>query len=331
MDLLPMRVQNIFNQMFKPDPIELNPANMPMQDQNQVPNINLLQELLTPRTDTQNQLKTMMESQPKREDFKPSLFQNIMARLSGLSESGAAGQANGQMIGYKGMGTAGNRLIHENLNRPYTEAMSDWGAKLKPLGEIADLERADNTNRRMIASTMISDQNKDADRETKESIAADRTAVQRENIAQKDRFLAYKYFAQAHPDHKIQQDAQGYLIAIDPQNPTNFIYIQDDKGNKVKGARLPDVEKIKQETSAALTQIAARADAAKDLEGTRHINDLGEIEARTEGGIKRDAAKPASASGSKPKVDDKKVFPNGKVGRWDGQGWVDTGEVAKKK
>lgn len=346
MDFLPLKVRNTLANLFQPDPVQLNPNDLAQQDltgmtspeQSSNNLSSMIQSLLQPQNTAGPELQNLLANQPQRQDFKPSPMANVMSRLSGLSSSGPAGQANGQMIGYKGMGIEGQKIVDSNLNRGYNQAMDSWEAKLKPLNELADTERADNTNRRMIAGQMQRDENTDLERERRTTADENKSSLEKGKLAEKYAYLAVVAEKNKNAHVKLMSDSQGYIFSADPISGSSK-YVLDADGNKVKGDKLPEMEKLEIQQNNEMSRIAARGNQARQTvaaQGNKEVDvsnkTLGnkkELKAATPG--KNTAAVEGSGSpkAKTPKVGDEKVFPNGKVGKWDGNGWANTGKVAK--
>lgn len=271
MDFLPLKVRNTLASLFQPDQVNLNPNDLAQQDLSGMgsnpsgSNSNLssmIQSLLQPQNTAGPELQSLLANQPIREDYKPSPLTNVMSRISGLSASGPAGQANGQMIGYKGMGAEGQKIINSNLDRGYNQAMDSWEAKLKPLNELAGTERADNTNRRMIAGQMQRDENTDLERERKSTADENKNTLEKDKLAEKYAYLAVVAEKNKNAHVKLMSDSQGYIFSADPITGSSK-YVLDADGNKVKGDKLPEMEKLEIQQNNEMSRISARGGEAR--------------------------------------------------------------------
>jgi hypothetical protein len=263
MDFLPLRVQNIFNSMFQPDPVQLNPAEMaatgnipgPVPQQQGI-NPEVL-AALAPSTQAQQQLMGHLQNQPKREDYKPSMFGRITSALSGLSAAGPQAYSGGAALGYRGMGAEGAKIIDANMNRGYNRAMADWSAKADPLGTLASSERADNTNKRLSAQMLLTDADRDAERKRKETEDKARNDREAAKLEEKYAHLAYLREKSLNPAGKIIADKDGFVLIVNPVTG-EVKPLFDDDGNKIKSDKLPDEMKLEIQQNNALAQIAAR-------------------------------------------------------------------------
>lgn len=339
MDLLPMRVQNIFNSMFKPKPVELNPNQIDIAALAGQPSN---AELFTPEREASGKLMEYLNSQPKREDFQPSRMTNILSRIQALGGSGAAGQANGQMIGYKSGGADNIKMQDYLLNRGYSEAQEDWGAKLKPIQELADAEANRNTQGRIMANTIIRDRTANRGIESREGIAQGRLQLGRDQLDQKEKYanrlFTFKYYALNNPNMKIQQLSDGTLVGINPKTG-EVQELKDDDGQPLTGADLPELEKIRLQHTNRLSEIAAQggqtrqniaAQGEKEVDvAERTLEPKKELKTTTPGSSKNTAG----TGTGKNKKGDRKVYPNGNVGEWTGTGWklVGTADVKPAK
>ena len=343
-----LKVRNTLAGLFNPDPVQLNPNQMtpdqisaignqsPMSGDFQLENI---RKLMEPHTVAQDQLTAQLGNQPNRTDYKPSLMTNILSRIGGLSASGPAGQANGQMIGYKGMGKEGQDMIQSGLNRGYNNAMADWNAKLKPLSELSDAERAQNTDNRLIGNTMLRDQNADQERERKTAKDTADNQLKRDKLDEQYYFAGIKEQALYQPNVVQFMDDNGKLYTLDKKSGDIKPTINPLTGEQMNGSKLPQAEQMKLKQNNDLALVAARgsqtrqnitAQGAKEVDvAAKTLPGKEELKGTTPG--KNTAPVEGSGSGKsgKTKVGDQKVFPNGKIGQWDGQGWKDTGKVAK--
>ena len=279
MDFSQLRLQQMFGNLFPAPQVQsqfpqsspmsgdFNPtdiARMP-QDPND-PN-GVIAGLMQPQNTAQNQLTELLNNAPQRENYKPSRMTNILGRIAGLGASGPAGTANGQMIGYKSGGAAGQKITDDILNKGYNEARESWADKLRPINDLAQSERAANTNNRLIGQAMISDKNKDAELARKTAKDEAQAKLEADKLAEKREFLAYLDYKSKHPNHVYKSDREGYVYSIDPQTDT-VAYPADPEGNRMRADKLPEMEKLQIENNNRLGQIKASAAA----QGAKEIN-----------------------------------------------------------
>jgi hypothetical protein len=233
------KVQNIFNQLFQAPETQLNPAEI-----NTMPELdpNILAGL-QPTNIAQQQLEQQINTMPQRQDFKPSPMTNIMGRLGGLSASGIQGISGGQPIGYRGMGLEGQRMIDNNLNRGYNQEMDTWQARLKPLGELADSERAANTNIRQTQAVIMRDQQAtkklEADTANKEA----RLQHDKDVLDQRKDYAKIVQAKNEAAGAKVLSDKNGNVYIVHPVTG-KIQYLTRDDGTLISSDKLPDEEKL---------------------------------------------------------------------------------------
>lgn len=267
MDQLPFRVQNIFNQLFSPqtqDNTQPQLANMPEPQLqggfsgSSVPQDDIVKSLFQNQTGANDRLIEMMSNQPQHDQYKPNFGQKLVGGLISINDP-RQGQAY--------------------LNRGYDNAMQDWSGKLKPLGELADSERAQNTNNRLTANSMLRDQN--ADLENKRKVAKDEAdaKAKQATVDQKDRFLAYKQNKDAHPNHIYKSDKDGHVYSVDPQ--TNGVeYLTTPNGDLIEDSKLPEIERLQIQQNNSMGQIAARGNESRKTVGTQQSKEIAVDEAK---------------------------------------------------
>lgn len=249
---LPFRVQRIFDSLFNPEVQDNVPSDMPVQKPS--PD-ELIQGLLRPQNTASDRLNEMMTNQPNRDDFKPSFWRKLGGGLISINDE---------------------RAGEGFTNRKFNNAMADWNTKLKPIAELATVEKGLNASNRQAGTALLRDQN--ADEEHARKIAKDEADAQAKAnaLAQKDRFLAYKQYVADHPNHVYKSDKEGHVYAVNPQ--TNEIeYLTTPEGDFVEDSKLPEQERLRVQQNNAMTQIAARGNEAR-----KNISAQGEKEEKIE-------------------------------------------------
>lgn len=302
-------------QVSTPPPVVPNTNGVPSEDE-------FLKSLLTPNTEAHAKLLDLMNSQPKREDYKVSGLQNILGRLAGLTATSPAGISGGQPIGFQADGAMMRKIIDSNLNGPYNDAMETWKARLAPLKELADSENDTNRVNRSTAGNII------RARTAEDKIAAEKAAAEERAKAAADA-LDFRYWRAANVNRKLQTDSEGYVYSVNPETQKPE-YLTDSNNQRIKSDKLPESEKEEIKQNNAMARISSRY----KLAGQNQAATQEAITARTNtveaGKNKRQAeranapAKPTSDS-SKPryKIGDIKKFPNGKLGKFDGFSFVE--------
>lgn len=330
MDIMGLRVRNILSNLFQP-----SVAPVQQQDNSSSDTNGILQSLLTPNTDISNRLKSQLDSQPHREDFQPTRMEHILHGIQSLSGSGAAGQANGQMIGYKSGGIENLKMREALDGKKFNDVTADWSAKLKPLAELSDAEANQNTQRRIAGSALLRDEANQRGVESREKIAAEKAQIEREKLDEKYYYASIVQEKNMKPNLDRFMDKDGYVYSFDKTTGDIQPLINPETGDKVKGDKLPDAEKLRLQQNNELAKIAARgnqtrqniaAQGDKEVDvSNRTLDNKKDLKGTTPG---RAPTAPRTAT-EKHKIGDEKVFPNGNVGRWDGVGWVNTGKKAK--
>ena len=310
----------------------LNPQGMiPPENANYKPEqedpMKYLQDLMNPQHSAQDQLMQQLQGMPQRKDYPNSTMQKIMAGIAGMANSRPSAVVGGQPVGYEADIPSGLAVQNNLLDRRYNEALSDWNQKLKPLSELSDAERASNTNRRMYGSALITDANKDKDRESREKLAADKIEQQRLNREQKNQHLKYLEYKQAHPNKILRSTSEGYVYGWDPQSG-KMEYVYDPDGNIVESDKLPEKEKLEIQQANALERIKSTGgermkQIEKGIEGRESLENLQQIGRKenikltAEEGIKRDAVRPfaPSRASSKVTIQDQNMIANQIISR----------------
>ncbi len=143
---------NIFNSPTSPDPSVVDPNAMGTTDFNTQDAggdndlIARIQQMFQPQTDAQNQLRDLMAQQPSRADNAPGFWRKLAA----------------------GVVTGGDPDAAEKwANKGYYQKNDEWQKKLKPISELADSERANNTNMRMFGTQMANSEIRQRDLDRK--------------------------------------------------------------------------------------------------------------------------------------------------------------------
>jgi hypothetical protein len=280
---LPFRVQNIFNQLFQPPALNSMPQATP-----EMPGINeqqLLKDLLTLNSQSDEDLGQHLNMQPRREDYKPSRMTDILARVGGLSEAGPAAYSGGAALGYRGAGAKGVELTNAIRDKGFNEATADWEARLKPLSAQAAVERGDNTNRRIAGTSILREIRADEDRKSRDRNAAN-------TLAQRDRYLAFKYFQEQNPDFEYEADSSGYVYGINPKT-NKVMYVTGPDGSKIKSHELPDAEQLRIRHQNTLKEIDRRVAGDIAVEEVKQPNRIEAIQERTKGQVEVKGTTPA--------------------------------------
>lgn len=227
-----------------------------------------LAELFSPSANAQTELNNYMRSMPNRSDYQPGKFRQIAASVAGLGAGGPLGIVGGQPIGYRSDIPTGLKVKDAILNSEFNQALEDWETRLKPLSELTEAERAANTNIRLTGATLLRDEQARKSMEQREDAAEKRLQGQRESIAQRDRYLAFKKEQEANPNNVYKSDKDGRIFGINPK--TNAVkYLTDGNGDFIEESDLPEAEKLRIQHNNRLNEIAAAGDEARETTITR--------------------------------------------------------------
>lgn len=213
----------------------------------------LVNKLYTPGHEIADKFNEVWSQMPQHE--KPSVMRRIVASMVG---------AGG---GIKG--------ADEVLDAPYNEQMSEWTNKLKMLQPLLGDEKYNNTNERMLATNAASQTvaNRRADiseanvRRQRDKDAATEALNQDKLKVQQDRAKAYIY-KQNNPNHQLEEDENGYIVAINPVTRGAY-YITDDDGNKIKSNKLSDADKINLQIKGRLAAARVAGEESRKTEDVR--------------------------------------------------------------
>lgn len=305
MDFLSPRVQNIFKSLFQPDPVQLNPGNLAAQVPQEVNNTqDIMSGLLNPSHEAQDRLVSMLDQMPRREDYQPSRFENIMARISGFSNARPVGISGGQPIGYAGGGLDTAKTIDANMNRRYNQALGDYLAQVKPLGELADAERGQNTNARLTASTLLRDQQQEEALKSREKIAGEKADIEREKLQEKRDYMAVVKAKNEMPNAAMATDKDGKVYTWNRKTGQFMNYLTNEDNEIVHSDKLPDQQKLEIQQGNELQKIAARTSGSLKVEAARSANTEKHIQSRGE----QSRATKAQTPAGKTNPNDKRVI-----------------------
>lgn len=245
----------------------------PRQDQDAI--LNMM--IQPPEHEASDRLKAMLDQFPERQPN--TMLQKVFASLAALGTGGPQGIVGGQPIGYNSDPAAGAKLKQDLLDKDYNRSLSDYAMKLKPIGELADTERAHNTNERLLASSLMTNnlgrsrleetqRNNDLKNEN-----ADEDRKVREKMADIASLRATQ------PEYHAVTDKDGILHLYNEKDG-KIIKTDIDTG------KLSDTQKAQLRLEGTLEAIQARFGASSDLENQRQENRLEAIDKR--GGIQKE-------------------------------------------
>lgn len=230
--------------------------------------------------DASDRLKALLNTMPQRADYQPTTGDRVGAIAAKLSVMSPQTYDHGAALGFNSNAIEGQKLSESALNSKYNKAMGDWETKLKPINELAGIEKAGNTNDRLVTGQIMRDQNADAERERRTNKDEADIQSRKDSLAQKDRYLAFKKHQAEHPNHIYKTDKEGNVYSVNPQTD-EVDYLQTDEGELIKADKLPEAEKIKINQSNALERIGAQGDESRKTGAQR---DSAALERVKEGG-----------------------------------------------
>lgn len=129
-----------------------------------------------------DELFKLISQMPNREENKPSLLRKIGSAIVGIGE--------------------GPQAQEEFKDKPFNEKMTDWGTKFGATSQAATLEN----------------QNRTRQLQERAQTRLEQSAAERRNVDQwKQELAVYK---RDHPNHIFKTGADGYVYAINPQDPS---------------------------------------------------------------------------------------------------------------
>lgn len=287
-----------------------------------------------------DQFGVALQGMPQREN--PGKMRKFLAMISGLDEV-----ADAISDRPTGRGSGGLQAADQILNEPYYKKLEDWKMKTGNLKEGAELENRRNINSRMLntqtESNRIRQQNADTAIKRAEDIAnktkqdyefKDRESQRKiSELEEKARQADNKLNLATDVATQRQGNAEAQLnfkkAELDAEKAKwNLDRAQRDK-QLSEQTRLHDVMKTKweeenkdrdtrlsqYETQLGINQQKADKTNSGERTTTRETKDAsGKITGTT-------VTKTQTGKTAEPKIGDKKTFPNGNVGEWDGKGW----------
>lgn len=340
MDIPSLRVRNTLASLFAPNPTALQePVNQTPDASAVQGDINpVIQSLLNPSTESTDRLKQILDNMPKREDYAPSMGRKIMAGIAGLGGVHPAGISGGQPVGFINDPEASAKIRDQIAYEPFYRAMADYNAQLKPVSELSQAERSANTNARLTGATLLRDEQARNALDLKEKQGEQKNKLEQDKLQEKREYMAVVKAKNEMPNAAMAEDKDGKVYTWDKKNGQFIAYVTNDEGEIVHSSKLPDQTKLEIQQNNRLRQIAAQgsqqrqtvaAQGQKEIDVSNKTLENKKALKETVPGKNTAPVEGSSRGSAKPKVNDQKVFPNGKVGRWDGQGWVDTGKTAK--
>lgn len=198
---------------------------------------NLLEEF-TPETFFSDEFKKAYGERPERPN--PGKVKRILAGIVG---------------GFARDPKAVNNILYGGYDRD----VADWKTRLDQIQPGLQAERYANVNERTLL-------NQQRGRELEEG----RLRLSQSNAAAKqdldNRKLALQQFKADNPNYKFETGEDGFIYAVNPQNPKDVIKTE------IKSGELSEFDKIRLNLSSAITRIGVQSEANKELEEVRSLN-----------------------------------------------------------
>lgn len=233
-------------------------------------------------------------------DYSNELMQRYMQQLNNMPVREAPSLKQKIFAGLSGM--AGDEKTAENtLYGKYNRQLADWKLKTEELGKGATQERGYNINKRQTQAM----ENLNTFRQ------GELDAKNRQLTNAESRTAIYKYKAE-NPAGVIKSDSEGNLIKINPLSGETTYLFNEDTGEPIKGANLPDSEKLSIQQANAMEIQSARASAAQELERIKEVNRVKNIGLQGEQNRETKAVVPGGTAATVNKPES----PAAKATRW---------------
>lgn len=213
----------------------------------------------SPKHDIADLFKQALQDQPKRPEV--SKTRNILAGIAGFGAAGSPlAMDHGSAVGYKFspdvQAKVKDNIKYGNFNRD----TADWKTRTNALEAGANEENRSNINDR-IAS--LGAGNLD--------IKQQGANLNKEKLAvSKQRADAYVWH-QTHPQSKISEDSDGYLVATNPTNG-KAEHVVDSDGNWILSSKLPDEQKIIMGVEGHIKAIKETGSQQRQTEADKQVN-----------------------------------------------------------
>jgi hypothetical protein len=268
-----LRLLNLFNPMGgndnpfvmnatpnAPSPVDFgvpapNFSSLPQQPNDEEAFVNQrLASLYNPQNEMQDRLSELMGQIPERND--PSTMRKIFAAISGMGAEDPLGAAE--------------RFAYA----PYYREMEDFQKQFEPISRAADLERQGNVNQRIFAEQSI--QRELEARRATETERRNRELAESRNRQldlQEQRNAVYAFKA-ANPNYRFERGQDGFLYAVNPQNPTETIKtnIEHNQVSPIELASLNSqyrMEQIRETGAQSRETVRERAAEQRETEAVR--------------------------------------------------------------
>jgi len=229
---------------FQPQPLT---DNAPPPDDTSFDAGARMRQLYTPHTQSIDQFNQMIQQYPNRADYKPSMWRKIAASLAMF-------------------GRGGPQLAEQVIDKPWSDAITDWQNKIKETGAAANMERYQNTNERTMAYQTVAQELRQRAQDLKDKNDSANAAIR------EHRASIYEFKAM-HPNMKMVFPKGGNIMAQDPLTGKLL-----DTG--VPTGSMTDLDKLNLQEENALQNIGARGDEARKTENVKEVNRQADIAAR---------------------------------------------------
>jgi hypothetical protein len=180
-------------------PIEWAPGQEPSEPQATIPQVPRPAPVLPEPPEEEktaiSQMYDLLQRVPKREDYKPSWLRRIFAIPQEYMRPGA--------------GETFKEL-------PWTRAMAGWKGEFEPVSKAATEERYRNINERQIWAQQYG------------------ILKGQQELAIRQQDADVRKYKSEHPNHILGENEDGWVYAVNPQDPTKTIYVKDSSGNPIR-------------------------------------------------------------------------------------------------
>jgi len=175
-------------------------------------------ELYQPQNRMQQIVEQMLQNVPQRTE--PGRWRKIGAAIAGMGTENPYESAQTMAYG------------------PYNMQMQDWGARLDPALKGAQLEMGANQNARIMAEqTLQRELQRRRDLVNEQKILKDQELRGRAETTREKRAAVYAFKA-SNPNWQFKTQADGSIVAINPQDPTRSI------NTGIQSNELSDADKL---------------------------------------------------------------------------------------
>lgn len=292
-----------------------------------------------------NQYKNLLSNPPNPNDYAPSRGRRVLAALAGMGAGAAPiSSYGGQPTGFRYDPKAQLTVQDTIQNEPFDRAMRNYDLQANNLGKGATVEEKEITNQRLgdVAraneglkgrkleidqqAADVKQQQADIARKKEQDIYETKQKELQQKADKAAQDLAEKQKEFEGKQANFEQQLQVHKLQLEAADATHKLQIAQKDRALEEAKRLHDLESANWDKQRKDAE--ARIKAAEDAVKARTADKTTTKTESTPGGWfgvgdkSKTTTTTTTSSGNAPKVGDKKTFPNGKVGVFDGKGWV---------